>query len=61
MSGLPLASGARVSTSGFYAGVRVDAYCGFRDISSVTAREIASDGELQDIAAAGMGFVISPF
>ena len=39
----------------------MDAYCGFRDTSSVTAREIASDGELQDIAAAGVGFVISPF
>jgi hypothetical protein len=55
------ASGAGVATSGFDAGVRVDAYCGFRDTSSVTAREIASDGELQGIAAAGVGFVITPF
>jgi hypothetical protein len=39
----------------------VDGYCGFRDTSSVTAREIASDGELQGIAAAGVGFVITPF
>jgi hypothetical protein len=39
----------------------VDDYCGFRDTSCVTAREIASDGELQAIAAAGVGFVISPF
>ena len=39
----------------------MDAYCGFRDTSSVTAREIASDGELQAIAAAGVGFVITPF
>jgi hypothetical protein len=55
------ASGAGLATSGFDAGVRVDAYCGFRDTSSVTAREIASDGELQAIAAAGVGFVITPF
>ena len=39
----------------------MDAYCGFRDTASVTAREIASDGELQAIAAAGVGFVITPF
>jgi hypothetical protein len=39
----------------------VDAYCGFRDTSPVTAREIASDCELQAIAAAGAGFVITPF
>jgi hypothetical protein len=39
----------------------VDGYCGFRDTSSVTAREIASDGELQAFAAAGVGFVVTPF
>ena len=39
----------------------MDGYCGFRDTSSVTAREIASDGELQAIAAARVGFVVSPF
>jgi hypothetical protein len=51
----------RVAPLGFGAGVRVDGYCGFRDTSPVTAREIASDGELQAIAAAGVGFVITPF
>jgi len=33
----------------------------FRDTLSVTAREIATDGELQGIAAGGSGFVITPF
>ena len=39
----------------------MDGYCGFRDTSFVTAREIASVGELQGIAAAGVGFVVTPF
>ena len=61
VSDLPEPSGAGLATSGFAAGVWVDAYCGFRDTSSVTVGEIASDGELQAIAAAGVGSVITPF
>ncbi len=39
----------------------VDASPGLRDTSTVTAREIATDTDLQAIAAAGTGFVVTPF
>ena len=39
----------------------MDSRLGLSDTSPVTAREISTDGELHAIAAAGTGFVITPF